>query len=48
MSDRNGQAIYDALPESIKAVYSFREWSFLPDRQKADLERYETEPEPEE
>lgn len=36
---------YDALPESIKAVYSRKEWLWLSDAEKASLEQRETEPE---
>lgn len=36
---------YAALPESIKAIYSVKEWLWLTDVQKAQLVRRETEPE---
>lgn len=35
---------YDALPESVKATYSYREWLWLPDDQKARLIEIETTP----
>lgn len=36
---------YDELPESIKAVYSRREWLWLSDAEKGTLVQRETEPE---
>lgn len=36
---------YDALPESIKAHYSFLQWLWLSDDEKARLVQTETEPE---
>lgn len=35
---------YEALPESIKLSYSYREWLWLSSDQKARLEQTETEP----
>lgn len=36
---------YDNLPESIKCLYSRREWLWLADKQKASLVRDECVPE---
>ena len=36
---------YDALPESIKNLYTPEQWSWLSDLEKATLERRECEPE---
>lgn len=38
---------YDALPESIKALYTFEQYLWLSDDQKGRLEQTETEPETE-
>lgn len=35
---------YDALPECIRAAYTFAEWAWMPDRQKNRLEEQDTEP----
>lgn len=43
LNGKNGE--YDSLPESIKAAYSPREYSFLSDLEKARLIETETEPE---
>jgi hypothetical protein len=45
-SDTTSQ--YEALPESIKATMTRKEYLWLTDAQKADLIRVETEPEWEE
>lgn len=39
---------YDALPESIKAIYSPKEYRWMTDIQRANLVREECEPEWEE
>ena len=36
---------YDRLPEAVRQYYSRNEWSWLSDKQKANLEQTETEPE---
>lgn len=36
---------YDALPESIKAMYSEKEYAWLSDAEKQTLVERETEPE---
>jgi hypothetical protein len=41
----SGNYEYDRLPESIKAVYSLKEWLWLSAREKQTLEQRETEPE---
>jgi hypothetical protein len=40
-----GNSDYDALPESIKATYSFTEWQWLSNEQKGRLMQTECEPE---
>jgi hypothetical protein len=44
---KESNAGYDKLPESIKAVYSEAEWLWLSAGEKKDLELRETEPETE-
>lgn len=39
------RAEYDALPESIRMVYSYEQYLWLSDREKAHLIQAETEPE---
>lgn len=39
-----GHPQYDALPTSIKALYTPREWLWLSDSAKANLVQTETEP----
>ena len=39
------QSEYDRLPESIKAVYSERQYLWLSDKDKKNLIQSETEPE---
>lgn len=36
---------YDALPETIKCAVDRHAWTWLSDREKADLVQHETEPE---
>lgn len=36
---------YERLPESVKAVYSYRQWLWLSRREKDQLVSRETEPE---
>lgn len=38
---------YDDLPDSIKLMYTYKEWSWLPDREKADLVTFECMPDDE-
>lgn len=45
MNLRDMQDEYERLPESIKAIYSAKEWLWLSDERKASLMREETEPE---
>ena len=40
-----GVDAYDRLPEPIKALYSLREWQWLPDAQKSTLVESSCEPE---
>lgn len=37
--------LYDELPDSIKDRFTFEQWSWLPDLQKARLVSTSTEPE---
>lgn len=39
------QKIYDGLPEAIKDQYTYEQWMWLSDAQKARLESVSTEPE---
>lgn len=40
-----GNPEYDRLPDSIKAIYSYKEWLWLSAAEKNNLEQRETEPE---
>lgn len=40
-----GASEYERLPACIKALYSERDWQWLPDERKARLIQDETEPE---
>lgn len=39
-----GRAEYDALPESIRMLYTWEQYLWLSDAQKAELIQRETEP----
>lgn len=39
------QKVYDALPDSIKARLTFEQWLWLPNDEKARLDKDSTEPE---
>lgn len=41
----SGNVEYDRLPDSIKAIYSLKEWLWLSASEKRNLEQRETEPE---
>lgn len=38
------RAQYDALPDSIRQYYSYEQYQWLPDRDKARIEQINTEP----
>ena len=38
------QRLYDALPDSIRERYSFEQWLWLPNEDKASLEQQATDP----
>ena len=44
MSNELDRAVYDALPESIKAYYSYEQYLWLSDAEKGRLIEVETEP----